>query len=327
MRFRLLLLFSMLLLSAGIASANMMSCYYIYTGDSVSCVDSEGGSYCEVIPEYDVRCFYSSDVGGSVPSDPYIPPGGGDVPTYVDPAWMYIEYIDDTEPENIKAVVNADPRLDSFALYMNGAPYGTGWGTGRVAVGSLPASAFNAGDANISVQGCGYQTDLCAAASANTYVQDDQKVESGTVVVGYPEQDTIFSVASYNRSHVVQFKRRSYTVWSSPGNTQFTFKKALTALSYTWLGGQRVLRNEELTWKVTPGSWWANTCAMTGEPDSGESLDQPYTTTDWVSCHLGNAVGAAGNFNSSITWIARQQYEGLNTGGVFTGGELGVNVP
>jgi hypothetical protein len=47
------------------------------------------------------------DVGGAGPSDPYLPPG--DVPIYVDPAWMYIEYIDDPQPESIKAVVNADP--------------------------------------------------------------------------------------------------------------------------------------------------------------------------------------------------------------------------
>jgi hypothetical protein len=65
---------------------------------------------------------------------------------------------------------------------------------------------------------------------------------------------------------------------------------------------------------------------MTAEPN-GESLGRPYTTTDWVSCQLGDPVGASGTFTSSIQWIARQQYEGLNIGGVISGGDLTVTVP
>jgi len=309
---------------AGAASASL-SCMYVYMGDSVSCIDYIGGSYCEVVPRYEYKCMGSLDVGGGIPTDPYIP--GGGVPTYVDPAYLYIEYIDDTNPESIQAVVNADQRLDNFALYMNGDPYGTGWGTGRVAVGSLPASAFNGGNANISVQGCGLQADICAAASATTHVQDDQKVETSPIIVAWPEPGAIFSLGNYDRSHAVRFKRRVYSTWSSPGNTQFTFVKSSTGLSYTWLGGQSVLRNEDLTWKVTPGSFWSNVCSMTSDSDGGDYIDKPYTTTDSLSCDLAGVVGAAGLFNSSITWIYRQQVEGLNHGAVVSGTELEVSIP
>jgi hypothetical protein len=302
-----------------------MTCMFIYVRDSVSCVDYSGGSYCEVVPEYDWRCIGSIDVEGTVPEDPYVP--GGTIPIYVDPALLYIEYIDDTDPESIKAVVSADTGLDHFALFMNGAPYGIGWGTGLVVVGSLPARDFNGGNANISVEGCGAQTPYCAAASATTYASDAQKVASSPVVVFWPEAGGIFSVASYDRSHVVRYKRRSYSTWSSPGNTQFTFTKALAALSYNWLGGQTVFRDEELTWHVRPGSWWPNTCTMTSEPAPGGFIDKPYTSTDWVACDLDGTTAGEGFFSSKIARIFRQQYEGVNHGAASSGDVLEVTVP
>lgn len=311
---------NMLLLIALINTGSSLAsttCYLMQTGETSTCWDYEFGSYCEVQPRYETTCYDWGDGTGDLP---YTPPADPGIPTYVDPAYLYIEYIDDTDPNNIGVQVNADTRLDTFSLYSKGTNYGTAGGSGTVIILGLPATSFDAGSADISVDGCSSGEGFCAAWREDTSVWSSSASANGSVSVMW------FNGAwsSYQRTHHVDFLVRDYSVWSA-GGSRLTFLKSLSGLSYSTLVDEQVMRTETLRWNTAPGSFLAQSCAMTAE--WVDVLNPPYTATDFVACDLAQAIGHSGSFSTRIDSIMKSSYSGIEFGVLQAGEDLVVTVP
>jgi hypothetical protein len=334
LRFALSLLCVGAFLFGPLASASgSFTCLMVYDGDKATCWPTSDSSWeCDVQPVYKPMCIGSSTVDGAYPTIPSTP-GGGQVLPYVDPAWLYIERIDDFNPSEIGVWVNADSRLDNFQAFCNASPCGTGWGTSVVLVGGISGYGFNASHVAIDVEGCSSAGAGCAAARTRSYVADGSKSASGSLLMVFPELEmgvVAWKSEAFPRSVVAAYKDRSYEVPASPGNSRYTFQKLSSALSYRTTPPATVSRTEEGFWAVRPGFGapveQTGEQLMTAEPYM-PGWEQENTVTDWVSVALGDFIGQTGYFEARVEWAAVSTSAGVGLGGIVSGDVLSVTVP
>jgi len=300
-------------------------CYQVYQATRFNCYEYSDPVYgymgrCESYNVYDVECWYAAD-------DPIVidPPFIDDhVPSVMDPAFLYIARIDDSDPANVVVEASAASYLDSFALTYNGQPYGTAYGSGTVRISGVPAQDLGP-TGTFWVQACSYLYG-CAAGQTTTWTSPGQKTASGSVTGWYLEGGPALRGKLYDRTLTVKYDTRGYGVAWGPGNTRHTFHEAIAGFSYDFVRDKPTFRSEELRWRVDPGMSLGESCTMT-EVFSQDNLEKPGMHTSMHACGTRGAIGSSGMFTASIGQIFEQTLAGLDFADSLTNRDLTVTVP
>jgi hypothetical protein len=290
----------LLLISTGAAQA-AVTCMQVYVGDSSYCPppDKKGDYRCYVTPVYETKCF------GSYDPEP-LPPPSTPVPYYVDPSYIYMQSVDDSNPGNLALRFSAAPEFDNFIAYVDGVPYASGAGS-ITTLDGVPASALSprAGMSNtITVEACASQRGYCALAKATVSVYAQGPMSSTSLVSAlYLPLEFV----SYPHNVTAQYNERVYSVASTPGNTKFIFTGILADFLYNRY--TTTSRTELAKWSIAPGMIFADSAAMSTV--SGDSLVGGSDTVETMRRGLPWLVGSAGSFEGEITQINRQTPEGI----------------
>ena len=241
----------------------------------------------------------------------------------IDPAFVYILKIDDTDPENVVVVASAVSYLDQFALEYNGRPYGTAWGSGEVRISGVPARELGP-SGKFWVQACHYLAG-CAAAEASTWTSPAEKHESGSVIAWYPAEGMVLKPKAYDHNLTIDYEVRGYGVAWGPGNSRYTFNQGMSAFSYDYTRDNKpTFRTEELHWRVDPGGV-QDSCGMTEM--SIQVLEKPGMTTSTQGCSMGEVIGYSGMFTGNIGQIFEQTFAGIDHAYRITNNDRMVTVP
>lgn len=241
----------------------------------------------------------------------------------IDPAFLYIARIDDTNPDDIVVEASAASYLDLFSLEYNGRPYGTAYGSGTVRISGVPARELGS-SGTFWVQACSHLYG-CAAAQTTTWTTPQHRTESGSVTAWYLDNDTYLRAKLYDRSATVKYDLRGYDVAWGPGNTRHTYNDLTAGFTYDYVRDKPTFRTEELQWRVDPGMPLAQTCRMT-EAWSQDNIEKPDTHTSMHACATNATLGSAGMFVTSITQIFEQTFAGLEFAFTLTNRDLTVTV-